>query len=552
MTEIEQSLERAVQEVRNAKELPLVMPSDIPTVREIFSRHSAGAPVRIPEMDKDGLECFSQTVNDDRFLFKVVYFIEQDSRKRIPESASYEMKETAICPISGHEFVKEDGIMYEGRLCSPDAVAVCRYSGKVLPVALMTATADGLVSNECVEENYVLCDQCGNLVRKDSVTLAYKNGSEVHVCNDCLDSEYVRCDDCGDWFYCDEIQTARGGRQVCDGCRENYMYCNRCDELVPDEDFDFEQDMCCDCARELEPECITEYHGHSRGRMLFFSYEKGRKVWNHSMEGSFDEKAFKGLGVELEAEGHDDQAVTSEIKALPGILYEDNDDGNEVIFERDGSLSSGFELITRPHDRKSFFSMPWKEILEIYRKHGYRSHDGGNCGLHVHVSRSVFGRNRQEQSRSIAKVYRLFNERWDDIVKFSRRDATNWCRRMPVPASRNVKEIMEEAGRVRRIEGAHHVCLNNSNSDTFEFRLGRGTLKLESFLAWVDFICTVAWNARKVTFDDIGNIDLWLKGMKPETADRMREAGVFLDATAVGGHAENEIAEETEGAESCA
>lgn len=487
----------------------------------------------LPVQDMSEENLFQQTFRDGLFTITAFYYSTPDGS--ILKEVTYSKKETAVCPVSGEEFEKDSGLEYNGQLCSPEVVAVCAYSGEVHLKSEMTETQDGFVFDDYLEDHYSRCEECGEWVNNEKGNSAYKRGSEVFVCDDCLSDYYFSCSDCDDYFHNDDDRYyVRGGDYVCSSCIEHYAYCNSCDEYVHDDCYNFDADMCDDCYRERDRGIIQDYHEHSRQRMLFFQYDKKQKKTVH--EWSYNTSNFKGLGVELEVEGPEPAETAEKISSIDGLFHEDYDERNELIFEHDGSLDDdmGMEIITRPHDRESFFRMPWEAILKTLADNGFKSHDAeSSCGLHVHVSREVFGRTRQEQSRAIAKVYRFFNENWDDVSKFSRRNNFRWCQRVPVPDSRNVKDIMDKARSVRSNLGSHSVALNNANSDTFEFRLGRGTLRLASFLAWVDFIVAVAWNARKITFNEIGNLDRWLEGIRPETAREMKAKGVFLGAEVI-------------------
>lgn len=525
----EEEIKAAVEQA-NKSEDKYASPSNQPllynAVKQMFSHHSV-------EVNKEE-HIFSQDFTDDMFIIHAVYRVGGEWGPTLLREVSYHKRETVTCPISGEEFFSEDGIEYNGLLCSPNAVAVCAYSGEVHLKSEMTETQDGLVFDDYLEDHYSKCEECGEWVRNSYLYTVSKHGEDVDVCEDCRNDHYTRCEDCGVWVLNDEIHLLSGDHYVCNICIDEYEYCERCGEYVPSYDYNYDASMCCSCHRELRGDRIRDYHGHHSYRFPYFIYDKKLQKTIHTQ---YPEN-FKGIGIELEAEGDDDLDTVEEIINVDGIWYEDDCGNNEVYFETDGSLDEGFELITRPHDRESFFRMPWEKILEVYKRHGYHSHDGGNCGLHVHISRSVFGRTQQEQDRAIAKLYRLFNERWSDLSKFSRRDSIEttdrgrdgfyYCERAYVPAIKDVKRIMSDVNAMSR-----YHAINNKNNHTVEVRLGRGTLKLESFLSWIDLVATLAWNARKISFNNITDMNLWLKGIKPETAKALKEKGIFMDAEIV-------------------
>ena len=88
-----------------------------------------------------------------------------------------------------------------------------------------------------------------------------------------------------------------------------------------------------------------------------------------------------------------------------------------------------------------------------------------------------------------------------------------------------------------------YKAVNNTNSNTVEIRIMRGTLKLETFLASIDFILTVAKNSKRIRWDNANDEVLWLKGAKPETMEYIASKGAFPKAVAA---YENEKAQNNE------
>ena len=65
--------------------------------------------------------------------------------------------------------------------------------------------------------------------------------------------------------------------------------------------------------------------------------------------------------------------------------------------------------------------MPWKDVLRKAVSLGYRSHQSGTCGLHIHVSRNAFGAEAPVQEEAIARVLYFVEKHWEELLKFSRR-----------------------------------------------------------------------------------------------------------------------------------
>lgn len=221
---------------------------------------------------------------------------------------------------------------------------------------------------------------------------------------------------------------------------------------------------------------------------------------------------------------------------------------DNIRFAIDCSLSDGFEIITQPHSQDAFWrrQSDWAKMLDLLVEWGYKSHNAGTCGLHVHLSRAWFGKTKTEQSLAIAKLFAFFYNRWDDIRKASRRSDFSYCHRNEYAKLENGEWSVGNAvlkwrecakkrhsGAVRVSEGSawsHGVALNNSNKNTVEIRVGRGTLNKASFFSWIDFCLALARNASNVTIADCeqnGSAEKWLKGIRETTARYLWKKGAF-------------------------
>jgi hypothetical protein len=306
-------------------------------------------------------------------------------------------------------------------------------------------------------------------------------------------------------------------------------YCDNCDCYV-DYDHYHGDDLCETCYEELHAndkapigviEGYSESHEHVP--VLFGEYES--------------EDTFQGLGFELEVDTSDDEGLDN-YDAAQNLCGECGLEDNEMRYAHDGSLNYGFECISQPHTVKDFWDKAdkWRKMLSYLADRGYESHNPGTCGLHVHVSRTMFGANQEEQDKAIAKVYTFFDDNWDDLVKVSRRRDTGYCAKNRMP-----DRVMSEKGTKynkwkKSIKGecamGHYVALNNRNKATFEYRLGRGTLNAWSFFSWIDLMLTITKNARRITVGKVNSNDVvsWLGGIKESTAKYIYKRGAFRPA----------------------
>lgn len=301
---------------------------------------------------------------------------------------------------------------------------------------------------------------------------------------------------------------------------QDLCYCEHCDCYIQYDGDYYGDGECIYCHRENASNIIEGYSESHEHSPVFFGSYKGE---------------FAGLGFELEVdcddEDEDHNTETAENLCSHCGLEED-----EMRYAHDGSLNYGFEIISQPHTVKDFWDKAdkWRKMLSYLSHRGYTSHNAGTCGLHVHVSRAMFGKTFEEQNRAISKVYAFFDENWNDLVRVSRRADLSYCdkNRLSEDEYMDNTKTLYEKWRNKRKGGSHYVALNNSNSQTFEYRLGRGTLNAWSFFSWVDLIITITKNARRITIDKVTSNDLlsWLGGIRESTAKYIYRRGAFKDA----------------------
>ena len=300
-------------------------------------------------------------------------------------------------------------------------------------------------------------------------------------------------------------------------------YCDSCGCYIEDDDDYYGEGECRWCHEENMPHIIENYcESHEHDPILFGDYK--------------DEDSFVGLGFELEIDGDSSISKHNE-ETAQGLCEASGLEEDEMRFAYDGSLNYGFECISQPHTVKLFWEKQaqWREMLRYLAEKGYRSHDPGTCGLHVHVSRGMFGKTKEIQDTAIAKVYTFFDENWDDIVKVSRRRSFHYCQKNYLDSEDEEKIVEKKTTRFEcwkkncKWQGGHGVALNNSNRATFEYRLGRGTLNAWSFFSWIDFVLTITKNAKRITIGKVESNDKlsWLGGITESTAKYIYKRGAF-------------------------
>lgn len=286
------------------------------------------------------------------------------------------------------------------------------------------------------------------------------------------------CDHCDEFFQDSELQRRHGGGRICSSCRDSsYQYSDRYDAWVHD-----------DCVRNALDEdgerCIideddSEFHWDEElDRYVHDDYEPPSrsviKSYHHSKpffsvrRDTWVEQHARALGVELEVEGHAVDPATA-ARAIHDHVN-GGEFGRHVFFERDGSLSNGFELISQP------MSVPaLRETFQFLREpslvRGLRSHRTSTCGLHVHVTRAGLS------NLTIARAVTFVNDSGNDafIQALARRYNTGFC---------NIREKDLETA---HLPGDRYEAINLTGRETIEFRLFRGSLKYEAVIAAIEF-----------------------------------------------------------------
>ena len=189
-----------------------------------------------------------------------------------------------------------------------------------------------------------------------------------------------------------------------------------------------------------------------------------------------------------------------------------------IFAKQDGSLDSGFELVSQPLTLKAHLenkTIDWLNGISLLKRFDYASHNKGTCGLHVHINRDFFGKSTSAQLYNGAKVVYLMEKHWDSFVKFSRRKANHlerWAKkenakndfdRVNVKTTRTLSSAFTKNYYRPRNK---YVALNTLHDATFEFRIFRGTLNEKTFKATLQFVDNLARLVRRTSLKNLTSI----------------------------------------------
>lgn len=349
-------------------------------------------------------------------------------------------------------------------------------------------TADGdTICEDCYYNEYFTCEYCGEIHHVDDSYTAQDTGA-MH-CESCKD-EFYYCEECGDYYERSEnVHTLANGDYICNHCLENgdYYYCDNCGELHHCDEMHEGEDgymYCDDC---YEEGIIRDYHDH-KGCFDFYKTQK-----------DFAEIPLY-FGFELEVENNENNIYNNDMAEIINNIMR-----GRVVFERDGSLNNGFEIISNPMTFNYIMENKTKiiEMLQELKNHGYTSHDSGTCGLHIHLSKNYFTENQVDKLQFLIERFKK------ELIIFSRRtneQIERWAKFITdYPGAEN-ETINIDFIKKYKNKSERYQVLNLSNDETIEFRLIRGTLKANTFLASIELLNNMARIVKRKSLKELEKI----------------------------------------------
>jgi len=401
---------------------------------------------------------------------------------------------------------------------------LCNECGRRFYNSSFKLTSDGYICEDCFENYYFRCDRCGSIERISG----RNNVDDEEWCDHCFNNHTTWCVGCN--CYHDEditFYTINDNNYCKRYCESNFRWCDNCRNYVDDDDFNFDYDCCNSCAEEENGygKCSLIKGYHCSPTTRYFGRENRNKKYKYNTIASI------GTELEIDRKDYKEKYEKPLVEKLLSLVDSERD---ELYFERDGSLDCGFEIITQPHTYESFMEMNWKEILKSCSEFGYISHDSDNCGLHMHISRDFFGRDEVKQNNAIAKVVNFFETNYFEIIKVSRRQSgvqCHWARKYNNYGN-VTKDDCIKISKKYKYGGSHderYKAVNLTNTKTVEFRIMRGTLNYNTFIACIDFLYRIAMNSKYISWKDIHKTNLWFKGMRKETLEYVKSRDAFTD-----------------------
>ena len=342
-----------------------------------------------------------------------------------------------------------------------------------------------------IEVRILVCRECGCILDETEANLVnFHFDDEGYVCDDCLD-EYFRCTHCGEYYSYNHEWAEDGMEHICLHCRDNYEICCDCSQIISSNNAYYVDDECY---------CSSCYNSRINDDLNEIIEEYGYKP-EPIFLGDSEDNLY--IGVELEVDNGNSYSAADSIS---GRFY------NDIYLKHDGSLEAGFEIVSHPATLDYHkYELGWDDIVSICQNYNMRSHDTKTCGLHSHVSRLFFGYDTDEQDLHIAKLILLINKFWEThIVPFSRRNAFQLDRWAAKPVV-DIDVQDTEAQIVDKVKNTKYAGryqgINLQNEHTVEFRMFRGTLKLNTLIATLQFVDCICRYAKTMKLSDIYTIN---------------------------------------------
>lgn len=357
-------------------------------------------------------------------------------------------------------------------------------------------------------EGRFVCDRC---LEEFDISEQYVFDEGVY-CPDCIDEVSVVCAHCGERIPANG-NAGTDETPLCSVCANDYYcFCEGCGQLIRNEDTYYLDDD------EDTPYCYECYATRKEHTAIH--------PYGYKPEPIFYGEGDRYFGIELEI----DDAGKDSFNAR-SLLNVANAELPHVYIKSDSSLNEGMEIVTHPMSMDYHqHQMQWKGILACARGMGYKSHDTDTCGLHIHVSRRCFGETLSEQERCIARILYFVEHHWLELLKFSRRTESQMKRWANRYGYKNTpQEILNTAksGCVGR-----YACVNIQNYYTIEFRMFRGTLKINTLIATlqlVNEICNVAIDFSEEELSHLSWFDFVERIHYPELMAYLKQRRLYIN-----------------------
>ena len=376
------------------------------------------------------------------------------------------LAELSLCPVTNVYFRTENGIEVDGLLVAPSAAREV-FRCPVCNKRHLKSNGEQIVVNGEVQyycrncyrnTELIRCPECGELHTADQMKMI----EGKVMCRRCYDAKYVR-EDINHTIIRREnsviLHQYSGDSKVIsiDDLKEKYPAATRCD--FTGEYFLSSNDLIAVNGKKYSKKAIRDAVG---------GYHSFNKAGYSLMLAQPYEQTDLYFGTEIECQGD-----------LANALYVQQNFGDLVHMERDGSIGEGFEIIFQPMTFK-YLKANYNRIstmLTTLAEKGMKSHDTTVCGLHLHISKKAF-----KDEKAIDRFNAMVTVFKKNMEVLARRKDGHYYRYGSIDGVITKEKIKEKASI------GHGVSVNLANSNTVEIRIFRGTLNPKTYMATVELV----------------------------------------------------------------
>jgi len=350
------------------------------------------------------------------------------------------------------------------------------------------------------------CSLCNEEIRINERAVKFGIRGEQIVHRNCLElgigrREISLCSHCNYWLFTGELEVSTNGDQFCVQCIEalHLIRCAECGNIFQNT---IGREYCYNCY----PFQVHDYSYKPKPKFFHLENEKTNLYYGIELE----------IDQEIPCCDEDDDEEDYELREkaeenLENIKNKLPLSRREIYLKNDSSLSDyGVEIVTHPLSYQYFLKkFPIREICNIAKENGFKSHDTNTCGLHVHISKKYFGEygeyDSHENEANIGKFILFFESHWEELVKFSRRTKSSLRRWADKYAIREIEEEKDETKICKIVKGisGRYFAVNLSNKHTVEVRIFKGSLRPETITATIQLLQVILSFIKKNSLEKV-------------------------------------------------
>lgn len=341
-------------------------------------------------------------------------------------------------------------------------------------------TAEGnTICESCYCDDYLTCEDCGEIHHIDDLNIVYviHRGTKEpsrYVCNSCI-SDYNRCDECGDYFEIGYTYSDDDGNCVCDKCFNDYDYthCYNCGRLTREPEWIDDEPYCESCAAYEDAQAIHNY-----------SYMP-ELVWHDTAEDRTAEinhaKTSKNYTFGYELEVHAERYTAAD--------FLNHFNSNNIYLTEDGSIKNGgYEITSHPMTYNYIFNSDFtndlKNALKFLQNNDVKGHNHG--GLHIHISRSDLS-DYKVRAVIATIIYNAAN--FDTILKITQRQEDKLREWADIDSKGMTNsEVFNQVAAYGSLFDEKYQGINFQHSDTIEFRIFNSNIRFERLKKNFEFL----------------------------------------------------------------